>query len=201
VVCADPVQQAVFQATRAGFRAAAVAGRTFQAGQRLARPARLPAGPERDLLDITPTDDHRMIVETVREFAAEQLRHAPPTPTMPAHPPELRTKAAELGITLLGVPEELGGVGTERATTTNVLVAEALAHGDLGLAVAASRRPPSATRSCCGRRRPAGHLPAAFVGDDVPAAAIAVLEPHPLFDPFVLRTKAVARPPVSCWMA
>jgi alkylation response protein AidB-like acyl-CoA dehydrogenase len=32
-----------------------------------------------------------------------------------------------------------------------------------------------------------------FVGDDVPAAALAVLEPQPLFDPFRLRTKARER--------
>jgi alkylation response protein AidB-like acyl-CoA dehydrogenase len=35
----------------------------------------------------------------------------------------------------------------------------------------------------------ATYLPA-FVGDDPPAAALAVLEPRPLFDPFTLRTKA-----------
>jgi len=42
-----PVQQAVFQVTRAGFRTTAAAGRTFQAAQSLARPARLPTGPAR----------------------------------------------------------------------------------------------------------------------------------------------------------
>jgi len=51
-------------------------------------------------------------------------------------PVEVLSMAAELGIAMIGVPEELGGVGTERSTVTNVLVAEALAHGDLGLAVA-----------------------------------------------------------------
>jgi alkylation response protein AidB-like acyl-CoA dehydrogenase len=186
-----PVQQAVFQATRAGFRTAAAAGRTFQAGQRLAWPARLQAGPQSDLLDITPTDDQRMIVDTVREFAAEQLRPgAADADDACATPPEVRTKAAELGITLLGVPEELGGVGTQRATTTNVLVAEALAHGDLGLAVACLA--PAAVGNALAlwgdADQQATYLPA-FVGDDVPAAALAVLEPHPLFDPFVLRTK------------
>jgi alkylation response protein AidB-like acyl-CoA dehydrogenase len=39
----------------------------------------------------------------------------------------------------------------------------------------------------------ATYLPA-FVGDDVPAAALAVLEPHPLFDPFTLRTTARRTP-------
>jgi alkylation response protein AidB-like acyl-CoA dehydrogenase len=187
-----PVERAVFQATRAGFGATAAAGRTFEAGRRLARPARPATAPPSDLLDITPTDDQRMIVETVGEFAAEQLRpRAAVADDACATPPEVFAKAAELGITLLGVPEELGGVGTERATTTNVLVAEALAHGDLGLAVACLA-PAAVTNALVlwgDAEQQATYLPA-FVGDDVPAAALAVLEPHPLFDPFVLRTKA-----------
>jgi alkylation response protein AidB-like acyl-CoA dehydrogenase len=39
----------------------------------------------------------------------------------------------------------------------------------------------------------ATYLPS-FVGDNVPAAALAILEPRVLFDPFVLRTKAVRTP-------
>jgi len=39
----------------------------------------------------------------------------------------------------------------------------------------------------------ATYLPA-FVGDDVPAAALAVLEPRPLFDPFALQTRATRTP-------
>ena len=37
---------------------------------------------------------------------------------------------------MLGVPEELGGAVSERSSVTAVLAAEALAHGDMGLAVA-----------------------------------------------------------------
>jgi hypothetical protein len=99
--------------------------------------------------------------------------------------------ASELGITALGVPEELGGVGTERSAVTNVLVAEALAHGDLGLAVACLA--PSAVSTALvlwgDEHQQAAYLPS-FVGDNVPAAALAIVEPGPLFDPFSLRTKA-----------
>jgi alkylation response protein AidB-like acyl-CoA dehydrogenase len=187
-----PVQGAVFEATRTGFRAATAAGRTFQAVQRLGKPARLPSGEERGLLDLTPTDDQRMIVEAVGEFAAEQLRpRAAAADDACAAPAEVFTRAAELGIPLLGVPEELGGVATERSTTTTVLVAEAMAHGDMGLAVACLA--PSAVANALAlwgdAEQQSTYLPA-FVGDDVPAAALAVLEPRPLFDPFLLHTKA-----------
>ncbi|HEX4722336.1 MAG TPA: acyl-CoA dehydrogenase family protein [Pseudonocardiaceae bacterium] len=187
-----PVRAAVFQATRAGFRTTAAAGRTWQAGQRLGRPARSPSAVEPDLLDLTPTDDQRMIVETVTEFAAEQVRPAAAAADEAcATPPAIFATAAELGIALLGVPAELGGVATERATTTNVLVAEALGHGDLGIAVACLA--PSAVGNALALWGDADqqsiYLPA-FTGDNVPAAALAVLEPRPLFDPFALRTTA-----------
>jgi alkylation response protein AidB-like acyl-CoA dehydrogenase len=189
---AGPVRQAVFQATRAGFRTAAAVGRTFEAGQRLGRPARPSTAPERDLLDLTPTDDQRMIVETVTEFAAEQLRpNAAEADSACRVSPAVLAKSAELGISLLGVPEELGGVATERSATTNVLVAEALAHGDLGLAVACLA--PAAVSNTIvlwgDAEQQATYLPA-FVGADVPAAALAILEPRALFDPFDLRTTA-----------
>lgn len=187
-----PVEKAVYEATRSGFRVAASAGRTFQAASRLGKPARLPAGGERTLFDLTPTDDQRMIVEAVTEFAAEQLRpRAADADAACAVPAEVLTKAAELGIPLLGVPEQLGGVGTERSTTTSVLVAEAMAHGDMGLAVACLA--PTAVSGALAlwgdADQQATYLPA-FVGDDVPAAALAVTEPRPLFDPFQLATKA-----------
>ncbi|HEY0803829.1 MAG TPA: acyl-CoA dehydrogenase family protein, partial [Pseudonocardiaceae bacterium] len=150
------------------------------------------AAPERDLLDLTPTDDQRMIVETVTEFAAEQLRpNAAEADAACCASPAVLGKSAELGISLLGVPEELGGVATERSATTNVLVAEALAHGDLGLAVACLA--PAAVSNAIvlwgDAEQQATYLPA-FVGADVPAAALAILEPRALFDPFDLRTMA-----------
>ena len=54
-----------------------------------------------------------------------------------APPPELLAQAAELGLAMLGVPEELGGAVSERSSVTSVLATEALAQGDMGLAVAA----------------------------------------------------------------
>src|SRR5215472_1933972 len=69
-----PMRKAVYEATRGGFRVAATAGRTFQAATRLGQPARMPAGDERGLFDLTPTDDQQMITAAVTDFAAEQLR-------------------------------------------------------------------------------------------------------------------------------
>jgi alkylation response protein AidB-like acyl-CoA dehydrogenase len=103
----------------------------------------------------------------------------------------LKRATSELGVAGLGVPESLGGLGSERSATTGVLVAEALAHGDMGLAVALLA--PAAVSTTLVLWGDAGqqatYLPS-FVRDDAPAAALALLEPRPLFDPFDLRTTA-----------
>jgi alkylation response protein AidB-like acyl-CoA dehydrogenase len=188
----EPVDRVVFQATKTGFQTVGVANRTFTAARRLAKPKRLPNAGDRGLFDLRPTDEQQMIVDTVREFAAERLRPvAAAADDKCEPPPDLLGTAASLGVTLIGVPEELDGVATERSAMTNVLVAEAMAHGDLGLALACLA--PAAVSTALvlwgDETQQATYLPA-FVGDHVPAAALAVHEPRALFDPFSLRTKA-----------
>src|SRR5690606_25477212 len=66
-----------------------------------------------------------------------------------------------------------------------------LAHGDMGLAVAALA--PGAVATAIGLwgtgDQQATYLPD-FAGENPPAGSLALLEPNPLFDPFALRTKA-----------
>ena len=113
-------------------------------------------------------------------------------------PPELLSQANELGITMLGVPEELGGAVAERSAVTSALVTEALGRGDMGLAVAALS--PAAVSTAIGLWGDSGqqgtYLPE-FVGDELPAAALAIQEPRPLFDPFELKTTATGRATAS----
>ncbi|MBM4543039.1 hypothetical protein GS463_29730, partial [Rhodococcus hoagii] len=57
-----------------------------------------------------------MIVETVREFSAEILRPAAyDADEAAAAPADLLKRSAELGITLINIPEEFEGVASERA--------------------------------------------------------------------------------------
>lgn len=77
-----------------------------------------------------------MIVETLDEFAAEVLRPAAHDADEAAtYPRDLIAKAAELGITAINIPEDFDGIAAHRSSVTNVLVAEALAYGDMGLAL------------------------------------------------------------------
>src|SRR6476646_6851960 len=189
-----PTERAVYEASRVGFRTVAAANRTFAAVQkRGAKAERLPNSAGRDQFDLTPTDEQKMIVDATAEFAAEQLRPAAAEADTACAAPDtlLKRSVTELGISALGVPESLGGMSSERPTTTGVLVAEALAHGDMGLAVACLA--PAAVANALvlwgDADQQATYLPS-FVGEDVPAAAVALLEPRPLFDPFELQTTA-----------
>ena len=188
-----PAERAVFEASKAGFRAVATANRTFAKAKGGAKPERLAGSGSTGLFDLTPTDEQKMIVEATAEFAAEQLRTAAAEADIACAAPDtvLKRSVTELGITQLGVPEALGGMSSERATTTGVLVAEALAHGDMGLAVACLA--PAAVANALvlwgDADQQATYLPS-FVGEDVPSAALTLLEPRPLFDPFELETTA-----------
>ncbi|HVW45310.1 MAG TPA: acyl-CoA dehydrogenase family protein [Amycolatopsis sp.] len=191
-----PMQNLLSSATRTGFRAAGAASRGFKSASRGGEATRPAAPGDKGLFDLTPTDEQRMIAETVADFAAEQLRPAAAEADAKLAPPDgLLGRAAELGVTQIGIPEELGGAGTERSVVTSALIAEALAHGDLGLAVAVLA--PSAVSTALvlwGDGQQQGDYLPAFVGENVPAAAFALQEAKPLFDPFRPATRARRTP-------
>jgi alkylation response protein AidB-like acyl-CoA dehydrogenase len=187
-----PFERMVFNTTKGGFRSATAAARTFKAAQRLGKPARQRTGRARDLLDLTPEDEQQMFREAVRDFAAEKVRPAAQEADAErATPPELLGQANELGVNMLGVPSELEGVMEEQSAVAGVLIGEALAHGDMGIAYAALA--PGAVATAIGRwgtaDQESAYLPA-FTGEDTPAAALAILEPRPLFNPLELDTTA-----------
>ena len=81
-------------------------------------------------------------------------------------PGELLTAATELGLAALGVPEAHGGVLEHRSTVSAALVAEALAEGDMGIALACLA--PAGVATALGLwgdvEQQAAYLPA-FAGD------------------------------------
>ncbi len=187
----EPAERILYRATRDGFRVASAAGRSFKVVRGRGGAVRLrPVGA--GLFDLTPTEEQQMLQEAFRDFGDEKLRPAAlGADTAAAAPPELLAQAAELGLTMLGVPEELGGAVSERSSVTAVLATDALAHGDLGLAVAALA--PAAVATALSLWGDASqqetYLPS-FVGEEVPVAALAIQEPSVLFDPFKLSTTA-----------
>jgi alkylation response protein AidB-like acyl-CoA dehydrogenase len=158
----------------------------------LAEPARQPVAEPGSSFDITPTDEQRMLTDAVRSFAAERVRPAASAADSAcATPQELLTTAADLGVALIGVPEPLGGVLEQRSTVTAALVTEALAEGDMGIAVACLA--PAGVATALGlwgdADQQSAYLPA-FTRDAPAPAAIAIAEPRVLFDPLALQARA-----------
>ena len=186
-------EQAVFTVTRGGFRTVTTAARTFtRSGSAGADGVRVPAAPRPGVFDLTPSEDEQLLVDVVSEYAAEVLRPAAARADDDcAAPAELLSASVEIGLPILGVPESLGGISEERSAMAGTLVAEALAKGDMGLAVATLAPGAVATAlSLWGtEQQQATYLPA-FTGPDVPAAALALNEPTPLFDALAPATTA-----------
>ncbi len=186
-------EQAVFTVTRSGFKTATTAGRTFaRAGKRGLPGVRVPVTARRGVFDLTPTEDEQMLVDVVTEFAAEVVRPAASEANETCAAPDALLEASlEIGLPILGVPESLGGISEERSAMAGTLVAEALAHGDMGLAVATLA--PGSVATALGLwgtdAQQSTYLPA-FTGDEVPAAALALNEPTVLFDVLAPATTA-----------
>src|SRR5918995_6252040 len=186
-------EQVVFNVTRTGFRTITNASRTFSRSGRKGVPGTRPAptagtGP----FDLTPTEDEQMLVDLVSEFAREIVRPAAsPADGACAAPDVLLKSSLEIGLPILGLPEALGGVSEERSAMAGTLVAEALARGDMGLAVATLA--PGSVATAIGLwgtdMQQQTYLPA-FTGEEVPAAALALNEPTVLFDVFDPATTA-----------
>jgi alkylation response protein AidB-like acyl-CoA dehydrogenase len=191
-------ERGVFTVTRSGFKVATEAGRTFKrAGSRGRAGVRVPSATPTGIFDLTPTEDEQMLVDVVGEYAAEVLRPAAAgADDACAAPEEVLEASLEIGLPILGVPEALGGISETRSATAGALVAEALAKGDMGLAV--SVLAPGAVATALGLwgtdAQQQTYLPA-FTEPDrertAPAASLALNEPTVLFDVLAPATTAV----------
>jgi alkylation response protein AidB-like acyl-CoA dehydrogenase len=192
----DPLNRSLRYGTKTLFSTLGATSRQFQRVQNLrSGPTRLKSS-GKDYYDLTPDDDQKMIVETLGEFAEEILRPAAHDADAAAtYPPDLIAKAAELGITAINIPEDFDGIAAHRSSVTNVLVAEALAYGDMGLAlpILAPGGVASALTHWGSADQQATYL-REFAGKNVPQACVAIAEPQPLFDPTRLKTTAVRTP-------
>jgi hypothetical protein len=192
----EPLNRGLRYGTKTIFSAAGATTRQFKKVQNLrGGPTRLKSS-GKDYFDLAPDDEQKMIVETLDEFAREVLRPAAHDADEAAtYPADLISKAAELGITAINIPEDFEGIAAHRSSVTNVLAAEALAYGDMGLAlpILAPGGVAAALTHWGSSDQQATYLHD-FAGENVPQACVAIAEPQPLFDPTRLKTTAVRTP-------
>lgn len=186
-----PAEQALFAASRTGFKVAGMAGRQFKSVKDLLSPARLESQAPRELFDLSPGEEQQMMVESLRRFAEDVLRPAAADAEAHQEVAEDTWKGAfELGLGLMAVPEALGGAATQRSPVTTALMAETLGWGDMGQAAAllAPVGVANALASWGSQEQQGRYLPA-FAEDNPPDAALALLEPGAMGDASAPRLK------------
>jgi len=148
--------------------------------------------PDDLLFDLTLTDDQRMNRETIQRFAAAEIRgralEADKSATTGA---DFFQQTLELGLTLMPIPEALGGAGVERSPISNALNAEDLAWGDLSMGLAAIS-PLAFVNTLLDQGSGAQleqYLPR-FCDETFYSATTALTEPRATFEPTQLATKA-----------
>jgi alkylation response protein AidB-like acyl-CoA dehydrogenase len=203
----EKVDRVAYESTKGGMRTLGAINRQFKKSKGSGKPVRLEnqptdaaegdaatesSKPAKVLFDLTPSEDQEMLVGAVREFAEDQLRPVAADANEAAvTSAEVLAAAAELGISLINLPEEYEGLATESAATTGAMVAEALAFGDMGQAVAilAPAGVANTITNYGDDAQQKTYLPE-FSGENVPVSAVIVNEQRALFDPFVLQTTA-----------
>lgn len=190
------VERLAYTLTRTGFQVITTTARTFKATQKLDKPQRLNApGETTSLFDLSITEEQQMIRESVQGFARDVLREkAEEANRLHATSEQTISAAQELGLNLFAVPEALGGAASERSAVTTALLAEDLAHGDMGQAIAilAPMSVANALTRWGSAEQQSKYLPA-FAEDNAPRATIAVTEPSVMFDPMNLATTATKK--------
>jgi len=137
------------------------------------------------MIDFEPDDEQALIVETVRQFAENEIRpQARECDEAGKLPEPTLAQAHELGLVANALPEEFGG-GGEHSALTGCLIAEELAWGDLSIALAILSPTllglPLAQFGTAEQRK---QLLPGLTGGAFQAGSLALVEPHFDFDAF-----------------
>lgn len=144
------------------------------------------------MISFTPSDEQKLIAETVRRYATERMRAAASdADEQRVVAPELIDKGWELGLLPNALPEQYGGFGEEHSALTGAVAAEELGYGDLALALYLLAPNLFALPILhCGTDAQKEHwLPRLADAEFAPATA-ALIEPRWDFDPHELQTTA-----------
>jgi len=139
------------------------------------------------------TEEQRMILDTVEAFARDEIRPAARAADEDGQVPvELVQKIWDLGLVCGGLPEEFGGDGGQRSAVTGAVAGEALAYGDLSIAIhaLAPRLVAYPILEMGTDEQRARYLPG-FAAAGFCAGAAALMEPRWDFDVLSLATSAV----------
>lgn len=193
-----PAEKIAYASTRAGFQIASSASQGLQQVRNyLTNPFLLQKPEKSALFDLSLNDEQQLIRDSLRRFSIEKIRAQASEINDNPHllgqeNSALRTAFDELGIVDYAIPEAFGGLAQVASPVSNVLIAEDLAYGDMGIAL--SLMSNFCVANILSRwgtpDQQANYLPA-LLGENPLRATLAVNEPMPLFNPMQMQTKAI----------
>lgn len=145
------------------------------------------------LFDLTLSEEQRITREAMHRFAEQELKPIARAADEQAAAPEgFYEKTVALGLTILPIPEHLGGAGEPRSPIANMLNAEDLGSGDMSLAIGALT-PLSFVNAVLdsGSEAQQEQFLTPLATDSFKASTIALMEPKAIFSPKNLATTAV----------
>ncbi len=186
------VEKSLYQSSKAGFKTLSHTQKAFKKNNDLHK-QRLP-NQQKSLFDLNLTEEQQMTADAMQQFAAEVLYPlAHQADQDEKFPSQLWKHIQDLGLNYYALPEDLGGVAAEKNIVSNILIAEYLAAGDFSLTAGLL-----STFSCINAITQWGsesvqstYLPV-FAEDTEIIATFAVQENTPAFNPYQLKTRAVA---------
>lgn len=184
------VEKSLYQGSKTGFKVLTKTQKAFQ--PQAIDKQRLPNQVNKNLFDLSLTEEQQMTVDAMSQFAEEVLYALAHDADHNAQFPEqLWQHLVDLGLNYYALPEALGGVAAEQNIVSNILIAESLAKGDFSLTAGllSSFSVINAITRWGSTQVQSMYLPV-FAEDTDVTASFAFQEATPAFNPFQLKTTA-----------
>ena len=184
------VEKSLYQGSKTGFKVLNKTQKAFK--PQAIDKQRLPNQVNKNLFDLSLTEEQQMTVDAMSQFAEEVLYALAHEADHNAQFPEqLWQHLVDLGLNDYALPEALGGVAAEQNIVSNILIAESLAKGDFSLTAGllSTFSVINAITRWGSTQVQSMYLPV-FAEDTDITATFAFQEATPAFNPFQLKTKA-----------
>ena len=183
------VEKSLYQGSKTGFKVLNKTQKVFKP-QPLDK-QRLPNQVNKNLFDLSLTEEQQMTVDAMSQFAEEVLYAlAHEADHQAQFPEQLWQHLVDLGLNDYALPEALGGVAAEQNIVSNILIAESLAKGDFSLTAGllSTFSVINAITRWGSTQVQSMYLPV-FAEDTDVTATFAFQEATPAFNPYQLKTK------------
>ncbi|MFD2229076.1 acyl-CoA dehydrogenase family protein [Alkalimarinus sediminis] len=191
-----PAEKIAYLSTRTGFQVVSSTNATVQQAKAFFKQT-TPTKEQQaaTLFDPSLSEDQRLIKDTLDRFSSDIIRDsAYEADSQAATPDEVFQQANELGMLAYSVSEQYGGFTDTPSTVSNLIIIEALASGDMGIATALLSTISVAnilTRWGTEAQQSSWLAPLtrSLEHDKGLFATVAINEPSPLFNPNKLKTR------------